>query len=102
MTRPDAATDHLSGPAARLAARLIELGFTEPGLHDALDGEAVAALHRGEPAAVAWTLERTATDLEVPVRAFLLREPVPEAQLAEVLGADLVAALVAALSLIHI
>ncbi|MDK6260329.1 methyltransferase [Corynebacterium frankenforstense] len=96
MTRPDAATDHLSGPAARLAARLIELGFTEPGLHDALDGEAVAALHRGEPAAVAWTLERTATDLEVPVRAFLLREPVPEAQLAEVLGADLVAALVAA------
>lgn len=95
MTRPDdAATDSLTGPAARLAARLIELGFTEPGLDTALGGEAVAALHRGEPAAVAWALERAETDLEVPVRAFLLREPVAEVALAEALGADLVSALV--------
>ncbi|CAM3890826.1 DUF7059 domain-containing protein [Corynebacterium frankenforstense] len=95
MTRPDdAATDSPTGPAARLAARLIELGFTEPGLNTALGGEAVAALHRGEPAAVAWALERAETDLEVPVRAFLLREPVAEEALAEALGADLVSALV--------
>lgn len=69
--------------------------LTTAGLADALGQHGVAALHRGEPAAVRWNLKGRTDELATLIRAFILRDPTSGSALDAIIGAGTASALLA-------
>ena len=91
----------MRSPLGVVAPRLQEvfrgLGFDSAGVEEYLGNATMAALRRGEPEAVAAALRpRLSEPLAVAITVFLLHEELPRPVVEQVLGAGLVADLIAA------
>lgn len=97
--------------APQFAEALDNCDFSQSGLTQLCGPDAVAALYRGEPEALAWALDHPPIDPDVEdsgegdaatnetlrflVRALILREPISPADLARALGGELSQQLIA-------
>ena len=77
----------LTQAAATLKARFREIGYTTSGINNVLGPDFVAAMHAGQPAAVRFHLDSLPeSDLNLALRAFVLRDQVRVEKLAALLG----------------
>ncbi|MDO4760707.1 MAG: methyltransferase [Corynebacterium sp.] len=85
----------LGAVAGELKAKLLDCGFHVGGIQSFLGAEGYAALRRGEPGAVLWSVEsRKHKPLAVLISAFLVHASVAREELERVLGEDLVSTLI--------
>lgn len=78
----------LSALAPELTALFHTAGFTAGGIAGHLGPSYTEAMHRGEPAAVRYATSDGST-LSRLIRVFILRDPVPATELADLVGASL-------------
>lgn len=83
----------LTALARQLTPVLRKAGFSADGIAAHLGPEMTEAMHRGEPAAVRFAT-RSGNTLDQLIRTFILRDPLPPAELGELLGPGLAQALI--------
>ena len=92
----------LTTAAAHLKRRFREIGFTSTGINNVLGPDFTQALHAGQPAAVRFHLDSLPeSELNLALRAFVLRDQVRVDKLVSLLGEQTVNTLIDA-SFVHL